>query len=110
MESRPDVAEQIRACERPEDVYPLSAAFQQYQRPDWGNVFLGFMKEVMYQKFRQHPDLRTILLSTATARLIYADADDPYWGTGPDGMGQNQLGKTLIEVRDRLMGESIPVI
>jgi hypothetical protein len=43
MESRPDVAEQIRACERPEDVYPLSAAFQQYQRPDWGNVYMGYV-------------------------------------------------------------------
>lgn len=44
MESRPDVSEKIRACERPEDVYPLSAAFQQFQRPDWGNVFLGFVR------------------------------------------------------------------
>jgi hypothetical protein len=43
MESRPDVSEKIRACERPEDVYPLSAAFQQFQRPDWGTVFLGFV-------------------------------------------------------------------
>lgn len=63
----------------------------------------------MYEKFRQHPDLRTILLSTGTARLIYADADDPYWGAGRDGMGQNQLGKTLAEVRDRLMNETIGV-
>lgn len=60
----------------------------------------------MYQKFRQHPDLRTILLSTGTARLIYADADDPYWGAGPGGTGQNQLGRTLVEVRDRLMSET----
>ena len=67
------------------------------------------MNDVMYEKFRQHPDLRTILLSTGTARLIYADGDDPYWGTGQDGMGQNQLGKTLAEVRDRLMNETIGV-
>jgi predicted NAD-dependent protein-ADP-ribosyltransferase YbiA (DUF1768 family) len=67
------------------------------------------MKEVMYQKFRQHPDLRTALLSTGTARLIYVDAADSYWGTSSTGMGQNQLGKTLAEVRDRLMAETIPV-
>jgi len=64
----------------------------------------------MHQKFRQHPDLRTMLLSTGTARLIYADADDSYWGTGPGGTGQNLLGRTLVEVRDRLMNESVPVV
>ena len=51
-----------------------------------------------------------MLLSTGTARLIYADADDPYWGTGPGGTGQNQLGRTLVEVRDRLMSETVPVV
>lgn len=40
IETRPDVAEQIRACERPEDVYPLSATFQKDQRPDWGGIYL----------------------------------------------------------------------
>ena len=40
METRPDVAEKIRACEQPEDVYPLSAMFQKEQRSDWGGIFL----------------------------------------------------------------------
>ena len=64
------------------------------------------MKDVLYQKFRQHPDLRTMLLSTGTARLIYVDADDTYWGSGLDGAGQNQLGQVLVEVRQRLINEA----
>lgn len=44
MDHRPDLAEKIRTCERPEDVYPLSATFHQFQRPDWGMVFLELVR------------------------------------------------------------------
>jgi len=43
MDHRPDLAEKIRTCERPEDVYPLSATFHQFQRRDWGMVFLDLV-------------------------------------------------------------------
>ncbi|KAF9534662.1 hypothetical protein CPB83DRAFT_842706 [Crepidotus variabilis] len=106
IDVRPDLAEKIRACESPEEVYPLSATFHQHQRPDWGQVFLDMMKQVLYQKFKQHPDLRTMLLSTGSARLIYVDADDTYWGSGLDGGGQNQLGQVLVDIRQRLNNDA----
>lgn len=64
------------------------------------------MKDVLYQKFRQHADLRTLLQSTGTARLIYSDEEDTYWGSGMDGNGENNLGKALVEVRQRLLNET----
>ena len=66
------------------------------------------MKHVLYEKFRQHADLRTLLLQTGTARLIYVDADDTYWGSGAAGNGQNELGKALVEIRDRMFLEMNP--
>ena len=66
------------------------------------------MKQVLYEKFRQHPDLRTLLLQTGNARLIYVDADDTYWGSGSVGNGQNELGKALVEIRDRMLLEMNP--
>lgn len=58
----------------------------------------------MYHKFRQHPDLRNLLMNTGVAELIYAEVNDIFWGEGPDGQGANELGKALMRVRDRLTG------
>jgi ribA/ribD-fused uncharacterized protein len=66
------------------------------------------MKDVLYQKFRQHANLRSLLLSTGAARLIYVDPEDAFWGSGEDGNGQNHLGRALADVRQRLMNEAIP--
>lgn len=56
-------------------------------------------------KVKQHPDLRTLLLSTGDARIIYTDPADTYWGSGMQGEGNNELGKALVRVRERLRAE-----
>jgi len=38
--AHPEIQERIRTCKDVGDMYPLSASFQQYVRPDWGQVFL----------------------------------------------------------------------
>ena len=63
------------------------------------------MEEVLYLKFKQHPDLRNLLMNTGAADIIYAEASDPYWGEGPVGQGQNELGKAIVRVRERLRRE-----
>lgn len=80
----------------------------------WGDctdVFLVQMEEVLWHKFSQHPDLRTMLLKTGHSHLVYADPQDPYWGSGAqygqagDYHGSNYLGKLLEKVRERLRAE-----
>lgn len=111
---RPDLANQICMTRNANEVYALSATFRQHERPDWGLVFLRVMEEVLYTKFKQHPNLRTLLMETAPAELIYQDPDDLFWSDGrrPDdpadgfpGPGENQLGKALVRVRERLRAE-----
>jgi predicted NAD-dependent protein-ADP-ribosyltransferase YbiA (DUF1768 family) len=60
------------------------------------------MEEVLYLKFKQHPDLRSLLMGTGVADLIYAEANDTFWGEGALGQGANELGKALMRVRVRL--------
>ncbi|CAA7258448.1 unnamed protein product [Cyclocybe aegerita] len=105
LDHRPDIAEMIRNTPEVHDVYPLSMSYQQFQRPDWSQKYQDFMDEVLYQKFRQHPDLRMTLLATGTARLIYQDTNDNFWGAGADGLGGNNLGLALCRVRDKLLKE-----
>ncbi|KAF8958495.1 hypothetical protein BDZ97DRAFT_1706001 [Flammula alnicola] len=107
IDHRPDLAEAIRKCPDIHDVYPLAAKYQELQRPDWNDRYLEFMEEVLTLKFKQHADLRILLLGTGSAKIIYSDAQDTFWGSGLHDEGQNQLGKSLVRVRDKLRAENL---
>ncbi|PPQ74912.1 hypothetical protein CVT24_003022 [Panaeolus cyanescens] len=97
---KPEISEMIRTCGPVDEVYPLSARYSEYIRGDWNENFMDIMEDVVYLKFMQHADLLSLLLSTQGA-LIYDDESDSFWGSGPDGTGNNELGKLLERVRDR---------
>jgi predicted NAD-dependent protein-ADP-ribosyltransferase YbiA (DUF1768 family) len=59
------------------------------------------MDDILYLKFLQHDDLRTLLLDTYPADLVYVEPGDPFWGEGA-GVGRNELGMSLMRVRERL--------
>ncbi|KAG2013146.1 GTP cyclohydrolase II [Coprinopsis cinerea AmutBmut pab1-1] len=107
IDQHPQLAERIRNCENVLDVYPISAEISGFQRPDWGNVFLDKMEEVLRLKFSQHPNLRELLMGTWPRELIYADPLDDFWGEGPEARGRNELGKVLMRVRDRMKAETM---
>ncbi|KAI0250423.1 hypothetical protein BJV78DRAFT_1376487 [Lactifluus subvellereus] len=104
IDQRPDLADRIRECERVEDITSISAEMANFARHDWRNVALITMDEVLYLKFRQHGALRTLLFNTYPMELVYSEFNDPFWG-GCGGTGRNELGKSLMRVRDRLRAE-----
>lgn len=67
-------------------------------------VSFSQMEDVLYKKMQQHPDLRSLLMGTGMADIVYSDANDSFWGDamGPAGPGQNHLGKMLVRVRENL--------
>jgi len=68
-------------------------------RPDWTEVKLNEMEFVLQQKF-SHPELLAMLLATGDMELIeYNDWDDTYWGVC-NGVGENNLGKLLMRIRE----------
>lgn len=65
----------------------------------WDNIRVDVMREVVFQKFLQHPDLRVKLLNTNEAMLVEGNTwGDTFWGR-VDGKGYNKLGVILMEVR-----------
>ncbi|KAJ7337534.1 hypothetical protein DFH08DRAFT_705532 [Mycena albidolilacea] len=110
LPNSPAFAERIRACADVGRVHVLSKKLTRQSpnavRSDWVSVYLLMMEEAIILKFRQHANLQEMLLSTGDAPLIYADAEDTYWGEGPDHNGMNNLGLLLQRIRTQLRSES----
>lgn len=73
--------------------------------PEWSRSKFDRMRKVLKAKFTQHEDLKKLLLSTGSARLVEAGRTDNAvnrtWGE-VNGKGQNMLGVLLMEVRDEI--------
>lgn len=70
-------------------------------RSDWEEIKEEVIKEGLYAKFSQNPDLREKLLNTGDAILHENSPRDKYWGV----RGQDRLGKLLMELREKLKEE-----
>ncbi|MFE6967095.1 NADAR family protein [Agromyces sp. NPDC057679] len=72
-------------------------------RPDWEDVKVGIMLELLQQKFTD-PELRTSLAATGDAELVEGNTwSDRFWGVDlRTGAGRNVLGRTLMLVRATL--------
>lgn len=74
-------------------------------RPDWPELKLQIMEDLLRQKFA-HADLRAQLLATAPKRLVEGNTwGDTFWGS-VSGVGENHLGRLLMEIRRDLLSES----
>lgn len=70
-------------------------------RPDWEEVKIDVMLSLLRQKFVQEP-LKQMLLETGDAYLEETNSwGDIFWGVYNE-MGQNWLGKLLMQVREEL--------
>lgn len=78
---------------------------------DWSKIKFDRMKRVLLAKFTQHEDLKQLLLSTGTARLVESatvdNAVNRLWGE-VNGVGKNKLGELLMEVRAELAVVAVP--
>ena len=70
-------------------------------RPDWNEVRVEVMREVLAAKFAD-PDLRARLLATEEDELVEENTwNDRVWGRSR-GVGKNMLGQLLMELRASL--------
>ena len=73
-------------------------------RPDWESVKVDVMYKILKSKF-QNPELSKLLLETGDCELIEGNTwGDQFWGVCK-GVGENNLGKLLMKVREELHGD-----
>lgn len=71
-------------------------------RPDWLEVRVPIMTELLRQKYAQEP-YRSNLISTGSAEIIEGNYwGDVFWGVCK-GRGENNLGKIIMGIRDTLL-------
>ena len=74
--------------------------FNKYDKTIVNNLITSTMKTAYDEKFK-NKEFEEVLLSTEFYPILYVNNDN-ILGTGPDGRGQNLIGRYLIEKRDIL--------
>jgi len=76
-------------------------------RPDWEEVKVSVMTQLVTQKFTNYSGLKRRLLETGDQELIEGNWwGDKFWGVDlKTGIGQNKLGKILMDVREELSAQ-----
>ena len=71
-------------------------------RDDWEKVKISIMTELVRQKFRNE-SLKKKLIETGDSILIEGNTHhDTFWGVC-DGVGENNLGKIIMKVRNEII-------
>ena len=97
----PAERERIRAAPTPGRAKRLGR--QCKLRANWDAIKDELMVKLVRAKFTEHADLLVSLLATGDAELVEGNTwGDRYWGVDEKGTGRNQLGLTLMAVRETL--------
>ena len=106
--------ELILKAKTPKEAKKLGRLVKGYDDDRWSHVRFGYMRWCVYEKFRQNPKLKELLLKYGKAhKFVEGSPYDKIWGIGihyqdinaefPENWkGQNLLGKCLDMVYDEL--------
>jgi ribA/ribD-fused uncharacterized protein len=103
---RPEVRAWLMAAPSPALLAMAAHGLYQWDiTPCWSRIKFDRMRAVLHAKFTQHEDLRELLLSTGSVRLVETasvdNAVNRLWGE-VNGVGKNMLGVLLMELRTQL--------
>lgn len=76
-------------------------------RSGWDEMKVQVMRDLVRQKFNFHQSLKERLLATGDRHLEEKNTwGDVFWGTY-DGVGENWLGRILMEIREELRAAKV---
>ncbi|MEJ2069329.1 MAG: NADAR family protein [Syntrophobacterales bacterium] len=102
----PGNREKIRQASTPGLAKKLGRKLE--KRPDWPDLKVDIMRDLVRQKFEEQSDLKKRLLATGEIELVEGNTwHDNFWGECRCARcaalpGQNWLGRILMEVRSQL--------
>ncbi len=100
-----DIRESIRSASDPRTAQKTAKQHKRAIRQDWPKIRTIIMTRGMYIKCRTHPNIAKALLKTGRDHIIETSQYDYFWGCGRDGLGDNEFGKLLMGIREKLQEE-----
>ena len=99
-EAAPEVAQAILAAPSPWAAMQIDRTISKdKRRPDWKEIKVVVMEELLRAKVAQNEDVKECLLKTGTKQIIENSPVDTFWGIGQSGKGQNMVGQLLMKIR-----------
>lgn len=93
------IAHEIRRAPSAHEAFKIAERNKHLRRDDWDDIKIDVMRRIIRAKADQHEYVRRKLLATGERLLIEGSWRDNFWGVGPNGDGQNMLGKLWMELR-----------
>lgn len=100
-----EIIDQIKNSRSAHDALKIAHQNKDKYRPDWAEVQVQVMKDILREKVIQHPYVKKKLLDTGDRNIIEDSWRDAFWGWGPNKDGKNQLGKVWMELREEFKSE-----
>lgn len=101
--SYPKIAESILAAVSPHAVKQIADLHKPEVSPEWYEKRVVIMEEILQVKAEQHKDVRDALKRTGSRIIVENSPVDSFWGTGPDGTGENQMGEIWMKIRLKIL-------
>lgn len=95
-----ELREKIRLVETAKEAARLGRQPHDSYDPEWESIKDQVMFIAVAVKVVQNKDVMAALVSTGNMVIVEDTKTDLYWGCGESGLGKNQLGKTLMAVRE----------
>ena len=103
----------LKKSQFPAESKRLGRLVKGFSDAEWAKVRYDYMLQACRAKYSQNPDLKQALLDTEDKILVEAALKDVVWGIGrgldypfledeSKWLGQNLLGKVLMQVREEL--------
>lgn len=98
----PEIQQQILDAPSAHEALQIARRNHGKIRPDWDQIKIRVMRDILSQKVAQHEYVRRQLLLTGDRELIEDSWRDDFWGWGPGKNGMNTLGRLWMDVRDEI--------
>mgnify|MGYP003683274713 CR=1 FL=1 len=99
------VQEKIRQAATPQKARKLGRTRFKKRRSNWQEIKTTVMTRALYIRCKTYPSVQSALDQTGDLKLVENSNYDYFWGCGRDRRGQNQYGKALMNVRQKLREE-----
>ena len=98
-----EVAKAITSSTSPNEARRLAQVYKRLRDPEWSNVKYGYMKRVFELKAASNKEVEEALLNTKDYTIVEHCVDqDTDWGVDNNGVGENNLGKLWMQIREEL--------